>query len=188
MTLFGYLKLFIFFIILIPILYLPVFLVLKKKGNGIIRQSSHLFFLWSLFIIVFFTIILFNLPFDMHPRRHVLNLWPLKWLWERNVTRRLFREISPNIVLFIPLGFFLPTAFKHMRKIQMTALVSFTVTFCVEFFQYFIGRASDVDDLIANLSGSLIGYGLYKLSDYLFKNERWWQKITGASNSSYSKN
>jgi len=60
------------------------------------------------------------------------------------------------------------------------ALAAFVVTFSVEFFQYFIGRFSDIEDLIANLSGAIIGYGIFKIFSYIFKNGTWWNKFVGA--------
>jgi len=180
MMLQGYINLLIIFITTTAILYLPVFFILKKKGRGVIRQFSYLLCFWSFFFIVFLTILLFNLPIDFEPKRHILNLQPLRWLWERNIGRRIMTEIGPNIMIFIPLGVFTPIVFERMRKLYRTALAAFVVTFSVEFFQYFIGRSSDIDDLIANLSGAIIGYGIFKIFSYIFKNGTWWNKFVGA--------
>ena len=179
MMLQGYINLLVIFITTTAIVYLPIFFILKNKGRGFIRQLSYLLCFWSFFLIIFVTIILFNLPIDFKPKQYLLNLQPLQWLWEGNIKQRVMTEIVPNIMIFIPLGIFTPIAFKRMRKFYMTALVAFTVTFSVEFFQYFIGRSSDIDDLIANLSGGIIGYGIFKMISYLFKNKKWWNKFVG---------
>ena len=173
----GYINLFAIVIAATVILQLPIFFILKKKGKGLIRQSSYLLCFWSFFIIVFATIILFNLPFRFDPGQSVLNLSPFQWLREGNIMRRIMTEIRPNILLFIPLGLFIPIVFKRMRKLHMTALIVFTVTLSVEFFQYFIGRSSDIDDLIANLSGGIIGYGIFRILMLMFKNKQWWNKL-----------
>ena len=174
----GYIALFVAFVIATLILYLPIFFIMKKKGMGFIRQSSYLFLFFSLFLIVFSTIILFGLPIHF-TTEHILNLQPLQWLWEENINQRVMTEIGPNIMIFIPLGFFTPIVFKRMREFHMTALAVFSITFCIEFFQYFIGRSCDVDDLIANLSGGIIGYGIYRILNYFFKNYAWWGKFMG---------
>jgi len=166
-TIQGYIKIFIIFIAITAILYLPVFFILKKKDQGFIRPLSYLFCFWSFFLIVYATLILFNLPLNFKPVLHKLNLQPFLWLWEDNLRLRIVIEIIPNIMLFIPLGIFLPTAFKRMRKLKRAALVAFIVTFSVEFFQYFIGRTSDIDDMIMNLLGGIIGYGLFRVLSYL---------------------
>ena len=175
----GYINLFVIFITATAVMYLPIFFFLRKKGTGLIRQSSYLLCFWSLFLIVFATIILFNLPIHFNPEQSVLNLMPLRWLQEGNIRQRIMTEIRPNVMVFIPLGLFVPIVFKRMRKIYMTAFVAFIVTLSVEFFQYFIGRSSDVDDVIANLSGGIIGYGIFKIFSYLFRDRTWWEKLAG---------
>ena len=159
----GYIKLFFGFIAISAILYLPISFILKKKGIGFITTLSYLLCFWSFFIVIFTTIILFNLPFRLEPERSILNFQPLSWLWEGDIEQRLLSEIVPNIMIFIPLGFFIPIVFNRMRKLFKTALVIFFVTLSIEFFQYFIGRSSDIDDLFANLLGGIIGYGLFKV-------------------------
>lgn len=176
----GYIALFFIFITATAILYLPLFFILKKKGMWFIRSLSYLLCFWSLFLIIFSTIIIFNLPFDFKPERYILNLQPLEWLNDRNIKQTIMKEIIPNIMIFIPLGIFIPIVFKRMRKIYMTALVAFVITFGIEFFQYFIGRVSDIDDLFENLLGGVIGYGIFIIFNYLFKNKKWWNKFIGA--------
>lgn len=171
MMLQGYITLFAAFVVATAILYMPMFFMLRRKGQGYIRALSYLLFLWSLFLIVFATLILFQLPISFQPQRHILNLQPLQWLEEGNIRHRFFTEIRPNIMIFIPLGFFAPLAFKRLRKWYLTALLVFGVTLSVEFFQYFIGRSSDIDDLIANSLGGIIGYGIFKIFGRLFKTQ-----------------
>ena len=36
-------------------------------------------------------------------------------------------------------------------------------TFAVEFIQYFIGRSSDIDDIILNVISIVVGYGIYSV-------------------------
>ena len=85
----------------------------------------------------------------------------------------------PNIIIFIPLGIFIPIVFIKLRKVYKTALILFLVTFSIEFFQYFIGRLSDIDDIITNLLGGIIGYGIFKVFNYLFKDKEMWNKFIG---------
>jgi len=135
----------------------------NRPETAVRLRFCHLLWVWSLFLILFATVILFNLPFIFSPELSVLNLRPLEWLREGDIGRRITAEIGPNILLFIPFGFFTPIAFTRMRSFLRTALLVFAVTFSIEFFQYFIGRSSDVDDVIANLAGGVIGYGVFKM-------------------------
>ena len=40
-------------------------------------------------------------------------------------------------------------------------LIVFLTTFGIEFLQYFMGRSADIDDVITNFLGGLIGYILF---------------------------
>lgn len=64
-----------------------------------------------------------------------------------------------NIMVFIPIGFLVPfisSSFKDMKK---TVLFGFLLSLTIEISQIFtLHRAVDIDDLIANTSGMLIGY------------------------------
>lgn len=61
-----------------------------------------------------------------------------------------------NIAMFVPFGFFLPlvTELKSRKKIVLAAIV---VPICFEVAQLIFGRSLDVDDLIANFIGVIIG-------------------------------
>lgn len=175
----AYVELGIIFIIIISILYLPILLILKKKGISVIRQSSYIGLICSMFLIIFATILF--MPITFQPESYSLNLKPFSWIGTVNDTKEFIVEKVPNIMLFIPLGFFIPAVYKNKRKFNRTILLSFVITFSIEFFQYFIGRASDIDDIITNLLGAIIGYGIFKIISNLFKQKDWWNKFIGTN-------
>lgn len=173
----AYIRLAVIFIAAISILYLPVLLWLKRKGKSILRQLGCVGLGCSLFLIIFATILF--VPITFHPKAHSLNLIPFHWLGKAERAEQLIVEKIPNVMLFIPLGFFLPVVFKSKRKLWKTVSVSFAVTFTVEFVQYFIGRSSDVDDIITNLFGAILGYFIFLICDILWRNHSWWERFTG---------
>lgn len=63
-----------------------------------------------------------------------------------------------NVLLFVPFGFFLPMLWKEFRSIKRVALAGIVATFFIEISQLFTGRATDIDDIITNSIGTLIGY------------------------------
>lgn len=73
-----------------------------------------------------------------------------------------------NVILFIPLGLFLPLLREKYRNILPTILFGFLMSVFVEVFQIFTLRASDINDLFTNTFGSMVGYILGKLSLWLF--------------------
>lgn len=71
-----------------------------------------------------------------------------------------------NIFAFSPLGFLLPLLFEKCNKIKNIFLISFWISFFIETIQVTFSLGScDIDDLILNVLGSLLGFGIY----YLFK-------------------
>lgn len=70
-----------------------------------------------------------------------------------------------NVILFIPLGFFLPRIFPRLRKFWRTILAAALIVTAVELTQLFtlLGYC-DIDDLILNLIGAAVGYGIFKLA------------------------
>lgn len=120
-----------------------------------------------------------GLSFPAYLQTH-LNLVPLRTI--RRFARLLIPPVRPylvrialhnllgNVVLFIPLGWFLPALFPALRSFPMTVLSVLVSVSCVEILQVvFTVGICDVDDLLLNLLGAFIGYGLYRLY-------RWFKK------------
>ncbi len=101
-------------------------------------------------------------------RTYSYNLEPLKEI-KRFVNntgtlgiRTVILNIVGNIVGFMPLGFLLPFAFPKMRGIILITLTSFTATLLVETCQLVSRTGSfDVDDLLLNTIGGVLGYFVY---------------------------
>ena len=68
-----------------------------------------------------------------------------------------------NMVMFAPLGFLLPAYFERYRHWGRTLAAGFLTSLTVELIQLFTFRATDVDDLIMNTLGTLVGFLLAKL-------------------------
>lgn len=68
-----------------------------------------------------------------------------------------------NIFLFMPLGLFLPALRSKFLKFGPTVLFGFLMSAFIEFFQIFTRRATDINDLITNTFGTILGYFLGKL-------------------------
>lgn len=63
-----------------------------------------------------------------------------------------------NIVLFIPMGFLVPAIWKNYRSLKVMALMGLALSISIEILQIFTFRLTDIDDLITNTAGTLIGY------------------------------
>ena len=77
-----------------------------------------------------------------------------------------------NIVLFLPLGFLLPLAFRSLRLAAWTGLaiscaVAFVLSASVEIAQllFLPDRYPSLLDVLANTLGGFFGYAIYKAAD-----------------------
>ena len=77
-----------------------------------------------------------------------------------------------NILLFVPLGFLCPLISKHYRSIKNTFFIGLGLSVAIEVVQLFtLYRATDIDDLITNVVGTLIGYFCFRLAHKLVINK-----------------
>ena len=87
-----------------------------------------------------------------------LNLIPFQDFSARNMQGMVL-----NAIMFAPLGFLLPAYFERYRHWGRTLAAGFLTSLTVELIQLFTFRATDVDDLIMNTLGTLVGFLLAKL-------------------------
>lgn len=69
-------------------------------------------------------------------------------------------NVVGNILAFIPFGYFI-SYYINAKKINSLFLVTLIVSASVELVQLKIGRSFDVDDIILNVLGGMLGYLLY---------------------------
>lgn len=68
-----------------------------------------------------------------------------------------------NIILFVPMGLFLPLLYKKYNSIKAVALTGFMFSLSVELVQMFGWGSSDINDLITNTIGACFGYLISKV-------------------------
>ena len=74
-----------------------------------------------------------------------------------------------NIVLLVPLGVFLPLIWQRQDRFLKILLAGFGFSLLIELSQLVNIRNSDIDDLLLNTLGAVIGYLLYRLFKAMFK-------------------
>lgn len=75
-----------------------------------------------------------------------------------------FLNIVGNVAGFMPFGFFLPIVSRRSRRWYNTVLLSFVFSLCIETAQLVLKVGSfDVDDMILNTLGGILGFILYKI-------------------------
>ena len=75
-------------------------------------------------------------------------------------------NILGNILLFIPFGYFV-SRIMTTRKPWATLIISLITAVTIECTQLMIGRTFDVDDIILNVVGCMLGYLVYLMIDVI---------------------
>lgn len=75
-----------------------------------------------------------------------------------------------NVVMFLPLGFLIPLIWKELGKLRYILAAGCGFSVLIEVSQILSLRGTDVDDVIMNTLGAVLGFGLYKL----------WDRLTGS--------
>lgn len=136
------------------------YLIVKKEKFVLYKELSYLLFviyLLSLFYIVTFQDDNYGLS----------NFVPFKEIFRYKFTSKLFvKNILGNILLFMPFGLFI-SAYLDNRKIFPSLILTLISSVSIEIVQYLIGRVFDVDDIILNLVGGLIGSIIFIILDKL---------------------
>lgn len=68
-----------------------------------------------------------------------------------------------NVLIFLPLGLFLPILFKKYTRFSKLFFCSILISFTIEALQFILQIGQfDIDDIILNTSGSIVGYFIIK--------------------------
>ena len=97
-----------------------------------------------------------------------VNLVPLVNLFDYDNKRDLLLNVIGNVAMFIPSGIVLPIIYKRLDSFIKVILAGGGISLCIEIIQLpFSVRATDIDDLILNTIGVIVGYGIYALIRYV---------------------
>lgn len=143
---------------------------MKRTGGS--RKLRMIFFLYLLLVI---RLIIFKYPYDQ--LKEIAGAWEkgviLEGLDTANFTLfktirmyidysymlNSFENLVGNVVVFIPFGFLFPYVFKRGRNFFIMFLNAFLFVLGIEVFQLFSAfGAFDVDDILLNCAGAVIGY------------------------------
>ena len=79
-----------------------------------------------------------------------------------------FKNTILNIILFIPLGIMLPFLWKKYDTLRETLFFGFLMSLDIELLQILTYRATDINDLIANTVGAVLGYFVFRTTSCIF--------------------
>ena len=89
------------------------------------------------------------------------NFIPFKEMFRYKLGSRLFiKNVLGNIIMFMPYGFFV-SYYLNLKKPLSSFLMILLVSISIETTQLMIGRVFDIDDIILNVIGGMIGFYIY---------------------------
>ena len=101
-----------------------------------------------------------------------LNLKPFVYLFDYPSMKEALLNLIGNTAMFIPLGIVWPGVFKKLNTHGKVIAAGVGVSLTIEILQLpFFGRSTDIDDLILNSAGFLMGYGIWLLCRRRKKND-----------------
>ena len=139
------------------------YLITNKKKIPIYKELISLSF-------IIYIVLLFELVTTTDFESFSNNFIPFREIFRYSLSSKLFyRNVVGNIVIFIPFGYFTSYFCKINKKFYLALLITLITSLTIELTQMGIGRSFDVDDILLNLIGGLIGYIIYLITEKIFK-------------------
>ena len=149
--------------VVVLIIY-SILLISNAKKNKL--KNSLLFFITLFLFGVYISIVMeitgpgniLDIPKNIHPTFIWMPFNDI--IFGHNLARSIF-EFVANIILFMPLGVFLPLLWTRYEKLSVTVMTGFIFSVMIELFQLLNYRHTDLNDIATNTFGALIGYYIY---------------------------
>lgn len=91
------------------------------------------------------------------------NFKPFQEILRHEFLSPLFlKNVVGNMLVFIPYGFYVSYILKLNKK-RLLLILTFITSLTIEITQLSIGRVFDIDDLMLNVVGGLLGYYLFRI-------------------------
>ena len=151
------------------LLWGAVRLVMRVPVRRVTVEALFAGYLGAMLYVVFF------LPLPVRPNdtrlvSDAINLVPTHTVVRilHHFHRFFVLQIIGNVIMFVPLGFFLPLLSTRNRRFARTATIGLAVSVGIELVQLAmlltlnLRRSVDVDDVILNLTGACCGYVMWR--------------------------
>ena len=149
------------------ILLIPAFTVLNKRCFHD-RNRTILYLVFALYLAAMDAVVgLPNIQFIRFEPN--INLKPFQYMFSD------YENSFLNVLLFMPLGFFLPVLWQRFRKLRWTVLFGLCTSLLIETLQLFTFRATDVNDLMTNTLGTILGWAVARILLRLAPSIRPWE-------------
>lgn len=163
--------------LLVGLLYIIFrFLKLKKSNGDINYKKESLYLIFVCYIVGLFNLVLvprnfwdiiwYNIFYNFNENPFA-GIFDFSYNFIPTIYKIIIGEytldswgkamIVGNFLMFIPMGIMLPLVFKNINK-KNIFVIAILITLLIEILQPIVGRSFDIDDIIMNFIGSIIGY------------------------------
>lgn len=151
-----------------PMLFISIVLIasvrlayLLKRKEEFVLHKEILLLTFVLYILCLFQVVTFQ---DINTVGSN-NFVPFREILRYNFGDRLFvKNIIGNVLMFIPYGYF-ATLYADLKKPWSALLLVTLASVSIECTQLMIGRVFDVDDILLNVAGGMLGFLFYRCLD-----------------------
>ena len=141
--------------LLTPCVILIILLILQKTYFRDFKKTLlYLFFSFYLLLVFRLTGLPDSLHMHFNPRFQLIPFYGMK----QDALNCIL-----NVFFFIPLGIFLPALWRQFFTFKNTMITALALTLFIELSQLFCPRLTDINDVITNTFGALIGFCILKL-------------------------
>lgn len=149
-----------------PMIFISIVIMVSLRLTYLYKNKKKFVFYQELLMLSFIIYVL--CLFQVVTFQDVVN-WssnnfvPFKEILRYDFGSRLFfKNVLGNMILFMPYGFF-SSFYLKLEKAASAFSLTLLASLAIEFMQLSIGRVFDVDDILLNVLGGLIGFGCYLL-------------------------
>ncbi len=146
-----------------PMLSLFVVIIIVLKLTKVFINKDKFIFYKEFYNLLFimYILLLYYLLLSTENAASGINFIPFKEMTRYSIgSKAFFYNVVGNIVLFMPFGYFVSDYLKA-KRVPHILLVSIIISLTAELIQFKIGRAFDVDDIILNVIGAILGFMCY---------------------------
>lgn len=151
-----------------PMVIISCIIIISLRISYLIKNKERLVLYKELLMLGFiiYSMCLFQIvTFQDEVSWSTNNFIPFREILRYNIGSRLFiKNVLGNMLLFLPFGFFTSYLLDN-KKPLLTVVLTLIASLSIEVVQLMIGRVFDVDDIILNVLGALLGYFIYRLFD-----------------------
>ena len=150
----------------LPMIIISVVVAITLRVADIVKNKREFCFykeLIALSFIIYILCLFQVVTFQDNNNISSNNLIPFREMFRYDLGSRLFlKNVLGNIIMFLPYGFF-TSYFLKEKKLLPILILTVVTSLTIECTQLMIGRVFDIDDILLNIMGGVLGHYLYIL-------------------------